>query len=161
MAVVFALMWTGVGKLTSAYAQDTAPKVIRAQMFAVEDKDGKTRARLFMSTSGPVLHLCDKNNKASVIQSIPEPEDTDFDGPTLELRDANGKSRVNMFVSKNGNPALFLHDETGISGVRLMVDNNTSGLVLKDGKGNISVSLFQFKDGSGIASFGDKKVINW
>ena len=156
---IFALMWMNLGGLTPVSAQDVTPKVIRAQMFAVEDKDGKIRARLFMSSNGPVLNLCDKNNKAAAILSVPE--DMPGDGPTLELRDANGKPRANLTVATNGAPALFLLDENNNSGVELVVSKDSRGLGLRDGKGKTGVSLMLFTDGSGIAEFGENKETTW
>ncbi|MDD5222404.1 MAG: hypothetical protein PHE84_00305 [bacterium] len=63
----------------------TAPKVIRANKFIVEDENGKVRAGMVLDEDGPRLGLFDEHGKVRVGMGL------DKNGPGLGLLDANGK----------------------------------------------------------------------
>jgi len=158
LVAFLALMWSGADKLSPAYAQNTAPKVIRANEFILEDENGKTRAVLGMSNGAPVLSLVDENGELLAMLAVSK------DGPMLSLCDENGKIRAGLSVSKDG-PALGLYDKNGKTRAKLVesvlglidenenpramlrVSNGGSGLGLYDEKGKTRAGLTVLKDG--------------
>jgi len=119
----------------TAWAQSMA-KVIRANAFILEDKQGKIRARLHVPEDGPELVLCDKNEKGRVGLSV-----TEEDGPALVLQDENGKARALMSMSM-----LYMKDENGKFRVMLSSVKDTPGLLLLDKNGKIRAKLVLTED---------------
>ena len=91
--------------ITGVVQGQAKEKVIRANMFLVEDDNGRTRARLGMSNIGT----------------------------SLDLFDEQGICRALMNLSENG-IALFLVDENDNTRVTLGVSKTVSGLVVWDEK---------------------------
>jgi len=102
------LAWTLANTTATAQAQapNIGPKVIRANMFILDDENGKARAMLTMFKDGPGLDMSDEKGKIRAMLS------TTKDGATLDLLDANGKMRVGLRTTKDG-AALDLFDAKG------------------------------------------------
>jgi len=88
----------------TAWAQSGA-KVIRANGFALEDENGKTRASLSVFKDGPNLALMGENGKICAGLSLRE------DGADLRLNDENGNPRAVLGYLKDKGSALVLTDE--------------------------------------------------
>jgi len=91
LLTIMGLVVVGIGlawiltKTTAAATATTAPKVIRANDFIVENANGKTRAELSVDKDGPRLGLLDEKGKPRAELGI------DKDKSGLKLGDANGK----------------------------------------------------------------------
>jgi len=117
-----ALVWASAASVPKAEAQGAADgRTVRANMFILEDENGKPRAALAALKDGPVLSLFDENGKPRAGLAVAK------DGPRLGLLDENGKARAVLFALKDG-PVLNLFDENGKT--RVGLDVNADGPVL-------------------------------
>ncbi len=144
LVVFLTLNWTGLGRLTPAYAQNTTSKEVRAKKFIVEDENGNTRAMLAVSKDISVLKLYDKNGKirAGMVESGLFLNDENEncrgllallkDGPFLVLNDENGETRAGLCMSKDGSVMEF-YGENGKIRAKLM----EQGLFLLDENENM------------------------
>jgi len=121
-----ALVWASAASVPKAEAQGAADgRTVRANMFILEDENGKPRAALAALKDGPVLSLFDENGKPRAGLAVAK------DGPRLGLLDENGKYRAALVVAKDGS-RLSLFDETGKERAMLGVAADGPGLVLLD-----------------------------
>lgn len=81
-------------------------KEFRANRIVLEDENGKPRATLFVSKTGPALVLSDENDKPRAVLFVGK------DGPSLGLLDENGELRAGMNAVKDG-PCLILFGPDG------------------------------------------------
>lgn len=105
---LFALLMASWSMTGVAQGQEEQPdkKVIRANVFILEDQNGKLCAVLAVDKAGPALVLYDQNGKPRVGLTAFK------GGPALILRDENGKPRAGLTVPKIG-PSLILYDKNG------------------------------------------------
>jgi len=104
---VLAFVWASAASVPRAEAQGAVgERMVRANMFILEDGNGKGRAILGMDEDGPMLSLRDVASKTSALLSVSP------GGTLLLLTDANGKKRVSLGVTKDG-PGLILFDAAG------------------------------------------------
>ncbi len=76
--------------------------------------------------------------------------------PYLALQDDNGKNRVGLAVKKDGNPGLVLNDKKGNEGVGLVVTKDGPGLVFRDENGKDLVALGIKKVGQPVLTLFDE-----
>jgi len=104
--VVLSILGLGLAStwtLTTASAQDRlaglSPKILRGTELVLEDEDGKHTATLRASQDGVHLALGDENRliRASLEMDLRE-------GPSLKLRDKDGKIRAILGVHQTVNP---------------------------------------------------------
>lgn len=120
------IIWVVAGATGCAHAA----KVIRANMFVLEDENGKVRAMLCMDSLNPSLALFDENGLFRVLLYV------DKAGPGLSLWDEKGRDRVGLFVNKDG-PGLRLSDEDNKPRAGLLLNKDGPGLGLWDEKGKV------------------------
>jgi len=89
-----------------ALARDAAGKVIRANKFVLEDRSGRTRAKLTLAKGVPALVLLDENGKPRAGLAVLK------DGPGVVLYDKNTTVRALMGLAEDG-PGIRLIDENG------------------------------------------------
>ena len=123
----------------AAQPAGAASKVVHANGFVLEDRKGKTRAKLVMSKGRPGLALYDEKGKTRAGMSVSK------DGPGFFLADEGGKLRAAMDLMKGGAPRLFLKDEKGTARAILALFEGESSLHLTDEKGNIRALLNEGK----------------
>ena len=101
-----ALVWASAANVPKAEAQGAAgERTVRANMFIVEDENGKTRATLGAVKAGPVLILSDENGRPRAMLSVDKAESR------LTLSDENGELRATLSV---GGPMIVrAYDENG------------------------------------------------
>lgn len=85
------------------------PKDIEAESFALKDPNGKKRAELAMSATGPSLKLLDQNGSALVTVSL---NDAAPGGPVILLSDTQHKAGLSMSVLENAGAQLSLNGPT-------------------------------------------------
>lgn len=79
---------------------------VKAKSFTLMDSNGRTRARLFMSSRAvPIFALYDSAENPRVVMDASL-------GPGLTIFDANRNVRMNLDVSPSNGPELLLSDET-------------------------------------------------
>ena len=132
----------------TAWAQ-SGPKEIRANKFALEDENGKTRAQLAMAKGEPELALFDENGKQRAGLGL------GTGGPGLRLSDENGKARAGLFILKVG-PFLVLTDENGKTRANLSEINNEVYLSLNDENGYPRASMYMDKKEGPVVSVLDE-----
>jgi hypothetical protein len=126
--VILAAAWIGTPEKVLAENAAKAPTIIRANVFIVEDENGKPQAILKAEKEGPGLWMYDENGKTRAMLSVfkngpmlwfyDEKEtpraglSAGKEGPMLHLIDENGKIRAGLNVGKDG-PWLELLDENG------------------------------------------------
>lgn len=101
-----ACVLTSTTPTAQAQGAGSVPKEVRANMFVLENENGKTLAILTVLRGGSMLGMFDQNgmSRGGPIQSKA--------GPALVLRDENAKDRVLLSVSEAG-PMLDLFAENG------------------------------------------------
>jgi hypothetical protein len=117
----------------TAWAESGA-KVIRANKFVLEDKNGKVRGLLGTSKDAPHLWLHDENGKVRVAVA------SGTAGSALSLFDENGKARMQLDLLAQM-PHLQLLNENGKPGVQLSLLAGMSGLSLHDLNGKTRAEL--------------------
>jgi hypothetical protein len=142
LPLVVWFMWRSFRPET-AWAQ-AGVKEIRANGFVVEDENGKTRASLILTESGPQLQLLDENGKSVVLLSVSK------EGPSIGLTDENGKPRAVLRVAKD-KPSLSLHDENGKERATLMVGIQGPYLTLYDENDKLRADLSVSEGGSSLS----------
>lgn len=89
----------------AAPAAPALPKDIEAESFTLKDPNGKVRAELAMSGTGPALKLRDANGSALVTISL---NDGAPGGPFVLLSDPAHKAGVTLSVLENAGSQLLL-----------------------------------------------------
>lgn len=135
------LVWSDEARLTSAYAQNTISKQVRAKEFILEDEKGQTRAMLTVLKGVPSLSFVDENGQVCAVLVVSK------SGPLLSLSDINGKPRVSLSVGKGG--SLEFYDENEKSRAKLV----ESALLLTDENENIRAMLNLRDNGSGFGLY--------
>jgi hypothetical protein len=116
-----------LGCLTIA-ATPRANPIIRANMFVLEDDNGKGRAALLMDNGAPTLALMDGNGKVRAQVFVGK------DGPMLALSDKNENHQAMMTGGKDG-PMLCMFDKNGKPRAILTVDKDGPSLGMGDANG--------------------------
>lgn len=142
------LTWTGLSRLTPAYAQNTPLKEVRAKEFILEDENGNIRASLVVSKGVPSLSLMNENGEPLAMLAVSKK------GPVLTLCDINGKIRFMQSVSKDGS-AMKFYDENGKTRAGMI----ESGLFLLDENENRRAMLNFRNGGSSLGLYGDGKTL--
>ena len=70
--------------------------VIRTTRLCIVDNKGRYRARLGMNNGKPELDMKDANGESRIVMDVGK------DGPWLGMKDANGKTRAALAVLKDG-----------------------------------------------------------
>lgn len=124
-------------------------KEVHAKKFILEDENGKARADLSASESGPSLSLSDENGETRVSLAA-------YKGsPNLSLRDKNGKVRVSLSASESG-PSLSLWGKNGKAGVSLYASESGPYLLLCDKNGTPRADLSVFRDNPSLLLWDEK-----
>jgi hypothetical protein len=92
----------------AAPAAPVLPKDIEAESFTLKDPNGKVRAELAMSGTGPALKLRDASGSALVTISL---NDAAPGGPFVLLSDPQHKAGVTLSVLENAGSQLLLTGE--------------------------------------------------
>jgi hypothetical protein len=107
---------------------------IHAKKFVLEDQNGRTRASLEINDLGPTLALKDENGKDRVLLSIWKETN-----PCLHLIDDRGIYRVS--VSASG-PNMILRDEQSFAGFIISADNGGSEISMSERTGQFRSTFF-------------------
>ncbi len=91
----------------AAQTEGQGSKIVRANAFILEDRNGRTRAGLEMGKGGPGMTVYDKEGKGCSWL------DTMKDRPVLTMYDWKGTPRAGLGVGRYG-PMLALANEKGI-----------------------------------------------
>lgn len=110
----------------------TGPTAIEAQSFILKDDNGKERAELSMSGTGPALKLKDQTGATLVTLSV---NDSQPGGPFLLLADPQHHASLNMSVLEGGGSQLALIGDRPDIQVRLGVAPAGSSFELTDKDG--------------------------
>lgn len=164
-----ALGW--VSSAVPGAAQDQEYNVIRAEMFILEDADGRVRAELTMSKSGPYLKLFNEKGQPrampagvkgeAVLALANENGETGAKlvigdvGSGLRLRDEKGWLRAIFDVPETG-PFLAMFDEKGQIRAKLDVKETAPTVVLRDETGQRRAVM-----GAGKATLSDGTTITY
>jgi len=121
-----------------AWTQETG-RVIRAQMFVLEDAQGRRGATLKMSRSGTGLFLYDANGNIRVVLSVLEKTNS-YGLPNLTLCDEQERPRITLQVNEE---ELGFRFDDGNAKKRIMItlDNDGPMLILYDEKETMRASL--------------------
>jgi hypothetical protein len=116
-------------------------KTCRAEKFEMVDSAGAVRAALRMAENGtgPTLRLYDQKGRICADLSLGE-------GPMLELKDHNGRERVEV-REDGGGPRLMLFDQKRGGSVMLSADCVGQALNLTDQNGKLRAGLMVLADG--------------
>jgi hypothetical protein len=138
-----AASWIGTPGKVLAENGAKAAHLVSANIFILEDANGKCRAMLSAFEDGPMLRLLDENSKTRVSLRLFK------DGPGLGLYDENGKPRALLEAFKDG-PGLGLADENGKTRASLSVSKDGPALGLADENGRTRAALNALKKGPAL-----------
>jgi len=116
----------------SAPAAPVLPKDIEAESFTLKDPNGKVRAELSMSGTGPALKLRDASGSALVTISL---NDAAPGGPFVLLSDPQHKAGVTLSVLENAGSQLLLTGERPDVQAHIGVAQDGTSLQLADAEG--------------------------
>lgn len=131
----------------AAPAAAALPKDIEAESFTLKDPNGKVRAELAMSGTGPALKLRDANGSALVTISL---NDAAPGGPFILLSDPAHKAGVTMSVLENAGSQLLLSGERPDIQAHIGVAQDGTSMQLMDAEGfstNIGNNMQTGKNG--------------
>ncbi len=125
----------GVWFISKTFTRETAwtqsgAKEIRANLFIVEDENGKPRITLAVGKDEPMVSLWDENGKRRAALVV------DKEGPMLALLDENGKVRVELGISR-GKLGFRYYDERARIRIMLGEDKLGFGLAVYDENGRL------------------------
>jgi hypothetical protein len=115
-----------------APAAPVLPKDIEAESFTLKDPNGKVRAELAMSGTGPALKLRDASGSALVTISL---NDAAPGGPFVLLSDPQHKAGVTLSVLENAGSQLLLTGERPDIQAHIGVAQDGTSLQLADAEG--------------------------
>jgi hypothetical protein len=109
VAVALALAWTFMRStpIPQAQAATTGPKIVRANVFIVEDESGRGRAALTTNKAGTALLLLGEDGRSRARLVVTN------DGAELSLDDEKDVMRIRMYVRGAG-PLLQMYDDKGM-----------------------------------------------
>jgi hypothetical protein len=140
-----ALAWALWPDCASAEQAGLLPKIVRANLFVVEDLKGKERMSIGVGKEGvPALFLQDENGITRASLGCGKT------GPSLGLYDETGKLRVSVQVDKIGGAQLSLADENAIPRAGMQITTLGPVLMLSDEKLKASVGISVLKNKPGI-----------
>ncbi len=105
------------GTVTTETAQD----VVRAERFELVDSKGRVRAVLGVQSARPLLVSARIVGPEGNVVPVPEAEAEAMvrrggqwpELPHIEMRDADGRTRVEITLGEEGEPAIRMMDEKG------------------------------------------------
>jgi len=160
--VVIAVLW--VAGVTLAQAKPEVSDELRCRKLVIVNEQGKSVARFGVFEKSPALVLYNSRHVAGLtlgmIGDAPYLSMHDaqkklrlslrvFNGPTLNLNDAEGESLISLNVLDD-NPALRLNNAQGKTGVGLSVIKGSPLLSLNNAEGKSLVGLFTTGIGGSI-----------
>lgn len=127
LAVVAACVLASVGALVHGAAEggrlttEAGQEVVRAQRFELVDSEGRVRAVFGIQKARPLVVSARIVDPDGNVVPVPEAEAEAMvmkggqwpELPHMELRDAAGRSRVEVTLSEEGEPAIRMMDEKG------------------------------------------------
>lgn len=116
----------------AAPAAPALPKDIEAESFTLKDPNGKVRAELAMSGTGPALKLRDANGSALVTISL---NDAAPGGPFVLLSDPQHKAGVTLSVLENAGSQLLLTGERPDIQAHIGVAQDGTSIQVADAEG--------------------------
>lgn len=144
------------------------PKDIEAESFVLKDANGKTRAELSMSGTGPSLKLLDQSGSALVSLSL---NDSAPGGPFVLLSDPQHHAGISMSVLENAGSQLSLNGASPDAQAHLGVTSDGTSLELSDSEGfstRIGDGMQSAKNGqvkkataASIALFNKERKVLW
>lgn len=108
------------------------PKDIEAESFTLKDPNGKVRAELAMSGTGPALKLRDASGSALVTISL---NDAAPGGPFVLLSDPQHKAGVTLSVLENAGSQLLLTGDRPDIQAHIGVAQDGTSMQLSDAEG--------------------------
>jgi hypothetical protein len=163
LAGALVLVWVSWPMSAQAQPVGAAPKVIRANLFVVEDENGREcitigRGRPGQAGAGPGLMLMDEKGKVRIALGCKKGE---LGGPFLSLNDENEKLRFSAQVTQIGGAQLSLADDNGFPRAGMQVMKAGPALMLNDDKGKASVGIVVPKSKPGILVNDETGKIIW
>src|SRR5579862_1021898 len=128
-------------KAAPAPAEPVLPKNIEAESFVLKDPNGKVRAELSMSGTGPALKLRDQNGTALVTLSLNDDKPA---GPFILLSDGQHKAGLSISILEGAGSQLTLTGERADVQAHIGVAPDGTSMTLSDQDG------FSTNIGSGI-----------
>jgi hypothetical protein len=116
----------------AAPAEPVLPKNIEAEGFTLKDANGKVRAELSMSGTGPALKLEGVNGSALVTISL---NDSAPAGPYVLLSDPQHKAGVTLSVLENAGSQLLMTGATSDAQAHMGVAADGTSIQLTDAEG--------------------------
>lgn len=116
----------------AAPAAPVLPKNIEAESFTLKDANGKVRAELAMSGTGPALKLEGVNGSALVTISL---NDSSPAGPYVLLSDPQHKAGVTLSVLENAGSQLLMTGDKSDAQAHIGVAPDGASIQLTDAEG--------------------------
>lgn len=116
----------------AAPAEPVLPKNIEAESFTLKDANGKVRAELAMSGTGPALKLHDVNGSALVTISL---NDSSPAGPYVLLSDPQHKAGVTLSALENAGSQLLMTGDKSDAQAHIGVAPDGAGIQITDAEG--------------------------
>jgi hypothetical protein len=116
----------------AAPAEPVLPKNIEAESFILKDPNGKVRAELSMSGTGPALKLDGVNGSALITISL---NDSSPAGPYVLLSDPQHKAGVTLSALENAGSQLLMTGATSDAQAHMGVGPDGTSIQLTDAEG--------------------------